>query len=93
MQIFAIVGTKTEQHGEIVRLAKERYTEANVYTIPDVVFLASARETTQEVAIQLGIGDDNNNYTGVVVMVNYYWGYHSKDLWEWIAARSSINVS
>ena len=91
MQIFAVVGIRSEQRDDIVQAATRHYTEANVYPRSTVVFLASSGETTEEVSVKLGIGDDDKNYTGVVLMVNYYWGYYAKELWEWMAARSKAN--
>ena len=91
MNIFAVLGTRSEQRPEVIQLAQSNYSEPNVYIVQDGIFLASDGQTTQEVARQLGIGDDNNNYTGVVVMVAHYWGYHDRDLWEWIVARSKSN--
>ena len=93
MQIFAVIGMREEQRDNIVKLARDRYTTANIYIAQNAVFVASGGETTQELSVRLGIGDDKNNYTGVVIMVDYYWGYHPKELWEWIAARSKSNGS
>ena len=92
MQLFAIFGVRDDQRGGIVELAETRYSVPNVYSIPNGLFIASDGETTQEVCSKLGIGGTENGmrgFNGVVVMVNYYWGYHDKELWEWMVARSS----
>ena len=91
MQLFAIFGTIPQEHDKIVEKAKQSYGNPNVYTIAQSVIVASSGRTTQEVATSLGIGDDQNDFTGVVVQAGYYWGYHSKSLWEWMAARSKSN--
>ena len=95
MQIFAVIGILPEQQDDIVRLAKQAYTDPNVYPIGNGVFVASNGKTAQEVSVRLGIGDGSEgaNYTGIVVTVNYYWGRYAKELWEWIASRSSANGS
>ena len=93
MQIFAVTGTLDEQREKIVELARNGYSEANIYIASNAVFVASGGETTKEVSVRLGIGDEKTNYSGVVIMVNYYWGYYDKELWEWIAARSKSNGS
>ena len=91
MQIYAVFSTLDYEHDQIVQRAKAQYTAPNVFTIPSGILVASPGETSQEVASNLGIGNDKDNFTGVVVMVNYYWGFHNKDLWEWMAARSKRN--
>ena len=91
MQIFAVFGTRGHERAQIVQLAKDKYTEANVFELQSAIFVASDRETTQEVSVKLGIGDDGNNYSGVVIMVQYYWGFANPALWEWITARSRSN--
>lgn len=91
MQIFAIIGTRDNQRDSIIRLAKAKYTDANVFVAQDANFIAPDGETTQEVCIRLGIGDDENDYTAVVIAVQYYWGFHSPQLWEWITAKAKSN--
>ena len=91
MQIFAVVGTRNDQRARLVELAKENYTDANVYDINNALFIAASGETTTEVSKKVGIGGVPGSLTGVVVMVDYYWGFHAKELWEWMAARSKAN--
>ena len=91
MQIFAVVGIIDDQRAHLIQQAKEKYTKANVYEVPNGLFIASDGETTEEVSANIGIGANNNAYSGVVVMVQYYWGYHDSKLWEWITARSRSN--
>ena len=92
MQIFAVVGIPDKQRARVIQLAEEHYSKANVYVVPNGAFIASDGETSREVCINLGIGDDEKNLTGVVAMMQYYWGYHDKELWEWITARSRSNA-
>ena len=91
MQVFAVVGTRSEQRQRVIQLAQSKYTVPNVYVVHDGIFVASDGQTTKEVSRTLGIGDDDNNDTGVVAMVDHFWGYHDRDLWEWIRARSKSN--
>ncbi len=88
MQIFAVVGILDDQRAHLIQKAKQKYSKENVYVVPNAAFIASDGETTQEVSRSIGIGDDEHDFTGVVVMVQYYWGYHNKELWEWITAKS-----
>ena len=88
MQIFAVVGILDDQRAHVIQLAKEHYGKENVYVVPNGAFIASDGETTKEVSLKLGIGDESKAYSGIVVMVQYYWGYHNKELWEWITAKS-----
>ena len=94
MQIFAVVGILDDQRAHVIQLAKKRYGKENVYVAPNAAFIASDGETSKEVSRNIGIGDDDYDYTGVVVMLQYYWGFHNKQLWEWITAKSrSIGVT
>lgn len=46
--------------------------------------LVSCQKTTQELSVELGMGAENHQGNGVVLSVNNYSGYASKDLVEWI---------
>ena len=91
MNIYAVAGILNDQYDEIADRARKHYSDANVYPLPNLVFVATSGETSHELCLKLGIGDDKNNFTGVAVMAQHYWGYHEKDLWEWIAIRSRGN--
>ncbi len=91
MQIFAVIGILDDQRAHLIQKAKQKYSEANVYVVPNAAFIASDGETTKEVSRSIGIGDDEHDFTGVVVNVQYYWGFHNNNLWEWIVTRSKSN--
>ena len=91
MQLFAVFGTLEREHDTISKRAANHYGEANVYEVEGGLVIAAPRDTTQEIAANLGIGDDENGFTGIVVQTSYYWGYYKKGLWEWMDARSRNN--
>lgn len=91
MQLFAVLGLEETEQGKVLNLAKTTYANENIYTLEHGFIVASSGETTQEVAQKLGIGDDTNNYIGVVIQTSFYWGYHSRALWEWMNARAKGN--
>ena len=91
MQIFAVVGTRDSQRDSIIHLAKAKYADANIFVAGNAVFIATDGETTQDICVKLGIGDKKNDYTGITIPVQHYWGFHNPQLWEWLTARSRSN--
>ena len=90
MQIFAIVGTREDQRQQVIRLARSNYGDENVYLANDGIFIASNGQATEESSRSVGIGDDINSFSDVVMMVNHYWSYHDRELWEWITAKVQL---
>ena len=91
MQVFAIAGTKEDQRQKVIQKAQLTYGNDNTYIANDGIFIASNGQTTQEISRSVGIGDDLNNFSGVVMMLNHYWGYQDREFWEWIDARLTSN--
>lgn len=46
---------------------------------------AKSGQTAAQIAEQIGTNDQVGHY--VVFSVAAYWGYHRKDLWEWLLAN------
>ena len=92
MQIFAVMGMKQDQRQAVVSLATKAFRESNTYQVDGGLFLATdGNHTTQEVAKKIGIGDDKNNFRGVVINAKFNWGFHDSGLWEWMEVKSGDN--
>jgi len=52
------------------------------------VYFVSYPGTTRELAAALNLHDGESG-TGVVLPFSNYWGYASKDLWEWLRLREN----
>lgn len=52
------------------------------------VYFVSYTGTTRELANALNFQDGESG-TGVVLPFSNYWGYASKDLWEWLHLREN----
>ena len=66
--------------------------EEPVYSLSESsvsAYLVAFRGTTQELSAKLGY-DDGKAGTGLIVPVSNYYGYASKDLWEWLKAYEHI---
>ena len=89
MKIFAVVGTDDpDQRAAIVATAERSYD--SIYDVSGVLFVAvESDETTAEVARKLGIGDDKKLFHGIVIDATFNWGFHDKELWEWMRAKSN----
>ncbi len=55
---------------------------------PSAYFI-SYRGTTKELAEAIGYNGDEGAGTGIVLPVSNYFGYASKDLWEWLAIHAN----
>ena len=89
MQVFAVVGTRNDQHQEVIAQAITAYGKSNVYQTRHSLLIAANGDTTEEVARRIGIGDGVHNYNGIVILVNYYWGFYDKGVWEWLVTKSN----
>lgn len=63
--------------------------EGQVYKAygPTTYFI-SYSGTTRELATALGLHDGSSG-SGVVLPISNYWGFASKDLWEWLDLRKN----
>jgi hypothetical protein len=89
MAIFLI--TLPEPQPEL-EAAIERLFVDNLYRLQPAVWLVSAPLTSFEISAKLGLGDLRNREaekkgTGVVWMIDHYYGNGDSYIWEWLKAR------
>jgi hypothetical protein len=85
MTIFAILAGDDDSR---LNAAIERAFSNNYYKIADRQWLVASPDlTTRDVVQKLGAQDTLGKV--LVVSVANYWGYHDRDLWEWLKVKSS----
>ena len=52
------------------------------------IYFVSYNGTTRELANAVGFGDGKTN-RGIVIPVTNYYGFASRDLWEWLELKKS----
>jgi hypothetical protein len=84
MTLYAIIGPQADAR---LHDAVNRVFPGKNFEIAPGQFVASAPGlTAQQVALLLG--DDNAVGRYVVFPFVNYWGFHRKDLWEWLTANA-----
>lgn len=76
--------------GTAIRQRLETVPHAGFYheMAPSAYFI-SYKGTTRELAEAIGYNGDEGAGTGIVLPVSNYFGYASKDLWEWLALHAN----
>jgi hypothetical protein len=83
MTIFAIIAPGNDNR---LTDAVQRVFPGKHFQIAPGQFVAVAPSlTAAQIAEQIGPNDKVGQY--VVFSVAGYWGYHRKDLWEWLTAN------
>ncbi len=86
MAVFAAISPELDPRLE---KAVEKEFEGRFYKIAPTQFLISGhRITTNQVAEKLGASWGGVGRVLIARLVNYT-GWHSRDMWEWIAAQSA----
>jgi len=81
--IYAIISFRDES-GALPSKLKELRIPIYDDEAPNAYFV-SYRGTTRELAEAIGYSDPSSVGTGIVVPVSNYFGYASKNLWEWLS--------
>lgn len=79
--IYAIIPFKEEE--ELRRKIEALGTFVYYDQAPNAYFVFY-RGTTRELAEAVGYGEPSSVGTGIVIPVSNYFGYASKNLWEWL---------
>ena len=85
--IYLIVLQEPSEHAWH-RLAQ---TWTSKYVIDDRTALVCTppSSTSQEVSAVLGM-DGEHNVRGIVVQMDRFFGFHNRDIWEWIEKSRSV---
>jgi hypothetical protein len=88
MTIFAVITPPDNQKLAALEAAVNEKFSGRVYKIATGQFAVSADNiTTQQVGERLGVGTGDLGFVLILPISNYY-GWHSRNLWEWLAAES-----
>ena len=86
MAIFALLGDGT--NGEFARIVKEKYPGSYFEIIPGQIVISASKTTSREVAEYLGTKEGGLGQVVIFSIASWY-GWHRKDLWDWIQAKTS----
>ncbi len=88
MALFAVISV-----GENERLAdavKREFSDSSFRIGPGQYFVSATKLTTKDVATRLGTSGGKVGRVLVMNVVNQT-GWHSKDMWEWIATQNAVS--
>lgn len=84
MTVFAIMAPAASPG---LQAAIERSFANNFLKLADNEWLVAANDlTTQQIGERLGPKGENGKF--VVVSVVSYWGYHDRNIWEWLKVKT-----
>ena len=81
MQVFAVFGMTDS--AKIIRQAQEKYPNDHKPIDANSFLVAARGMTSQEVAESIGLDKER----GIVVAVTAYYGFHNRDIWEWMGIK------
>ena len=85
MAIFAIVGVANP---DLVKDRLEKHFAGSIYVAGErVFFVAAAGRTTREIGEMAGLSPETDATRGIVLSVTSYWGFHDRELWEWMQVK------
>ena len=84
MTVYAIIAP---EESPLLAAAVERNFEKKIQFAPGQFVASGTGMTASQVAEKLGANGEIGQF--VVFTVAGYWGFHRKDLWEWLAVNSS----
>lgn len=83
MGVFLVVPTEAAE--AIGKTVRENFPSES-YSLPRGEWLIAFGGTTRELSDKLGISEGQSG-SAIIVSVMNYWGYASKDIWEWISVK------
>ena len=85
MTIFAIIAPG---RSDVLKAAVERvFPDKNFEFAPGQFVAVTSGMTSQQVASALGANGEVGQYAAF--SINSHWGYHRKDLWEWLVVNGA----
>ncbi|MGI8784917.1 MAG: hypothetical protein ACR2L2_14850 [Acidobacteriota bacterium] len=85
MPFFAISAKEDEKLAPTIQSV---YPETHRQVWPGL-YLVFDEATTQQVGDRLGVADGSKGLV-FISMVEYYWGYGPKDVWEWLKLKGPV---
>ena len=87
MALFLAVSP--EENEALTAAVEQVYPTSNFKVGPGQYFISAVRTTTTQVSERLGLPGGGRGRVLVVHVLNYT-GWHSKNLWEWLAVQSAV---
>ena len=88
MQAFAVFDVSDPDAAR--ERIKTRYGDNCYETGRNSFFVATAGETTRQLASAIELGDESAS-SGIVIPMTSYRGRHDSQLWEWIGVKLNAN--
>jgi hypothetical protein len=86
MTVFAVIAPADDP--KLEEAIKEKFAQGDFYKIaPGQFFVYAPTLTTQKTSERLGITGGVLGSFAIVLRLTTYAGWHSKDMWEWVAAK------
>lgn len=82
MALFLIAATPASANA-IAPAVEEHYADRMFKITVGQWVVSASGKTAEQVAKELGIGEDKGK-TALVVGIGSYWGHHNRDLWPWM---------
>lgn len=89
MSAFAVIST-IPQNPDLEKKVRDVYPGDHLRISPSIAvwLVADTGITSQGVCTKLGIASGGID-TALVVKVDSYWGFASKNIWEWLSVKGS----
>ena len=86
MAIYVVLAetSKPDLSEQILRL----YPDGNSYQINDEQWLIASDKLPKDLGDEIEISQGKFGRVAILLAAGQYWGWHVKDLWDWIAVRS-----
>jgi len=89
MTVFAVIAPEADQ--KLEKAIKDKFAEGDFYEMSPGQFLVYAPGlTTRQASEKMGVTGGVLGSRAMVLRVTTYAGWHSKDMWEWIAAKEGL---
>jgi hypothetical protein len=86
MTVFAVIAPAHDS--KLEDAVRGKFSEGDFYKIaPGQFFVYAPTLTTRQVSEKLSISSGILGGRAMVLRITTYAGWHSKDMWEWIAAK------
>lgn len=87
MQIFAVISQPNPNTDRLAAVIEETFPQDHL-KVSDDVWLVAGEGTPKEVSDKLGVSNGTNG-SAIVVEVGAYFGFASRNIWNWIKVKGT----
>lgn len=85
MEIYAAISIG--ENAALTAAVERVFADSNYQVGPGQFLITAKNSTTKEVSKKLGVPNGGVGRV-LLLLIKNYTGWHSKDMWEWLAAQS-----